>query len=514
MILLGAYAARNGGTAHMTYESSIQFTRFLLDNYLSTDEGIQALEFFKNLAHLVKSGDPNRQIDSFVNKLLLQPLYEVFFSISRDVSDENWDCVTYEDIDHFENDLRSFFDSQVTEYKLSYREMLEEIPQYSLFFFSASQQFAFPYLYPVHFFKVDEICNKLGIIIPKLPGRTQYKEKCLYYIELCKVFYAFRQKHGLSAEEFCVLFYSFTPHLLQDFTATELPLPLKVYISGANKEHDHEYIENISTDSVSYWQGSTETEQGDVILLYELSPYSRISSIWRAITPGYADPFRYYPGVIWVGAPVAIPPISLDELKADPVWSNKGLVRANMQGVSGRPCSREEYEALLHMLQKKDFDISLLPPLPQFSETIDISLSNERDVEEHLLEPFLKRIGLTEKDWMRQMPIRMGRGIRYYPDYVIQPNSRRGDESGSFICEAKYRIANNNQLAEDFNQAKSYALRLNSKGFMLASCEGIWLSYAKDAYQFEKKNFFSWIELTHPDVLHKINMDIAGLLKQ
>lgn len=247
--------------------------------------------------------------------------------------------------------------------------------------------------------------------------------------------------------------------------------------------------------------------------MYELAPHSHISSIWRAITPGYDDPFRYYPGVIWIGQPTVIPPVSLDELKANPVWSQKGLVKANMQGVSGRPCSREEYAALLSILRQKGFDVSGLPALLQPSANIDIPLSCERDVEEHLLEPFLKQLGLTEKDWLRQMPLRMGRGIRYYPDYVIHADTERGNEKGAVICEAKFRISNEKQLKEDFSQARSYAMRLGSHGLILASCEGIWLSRAEDDYAFEKLHFADWQSLTNPDIFHAIKIKFDKLLK-
>lgn len=277
---------------------------------------------------------------------------------------------------------------------------------------------------------------------------------------------------------------------------------------------DHEYLQTISPTSVRYWQGNTETQTGDIILMYELAPYSHISSIWRAIAPGYDDPFRYYPGVIWVGHPVAISPISLEELKANTVWSQKGLVKANMQGVSGRACSREEYAALLAMLEQKHFDISLLPPLPQIATSIDRPMSYERDVEKYLLEPFLKQLGLTEKDWIRQMPLRMGRGVHYYPDYVIHADTTRGDERGTVICEAKFRIPNKNQLREDFYQAKSYASRLGCQGLMLASCEGIWLSFAQDSYNFEKLQFIVWDALSHPDTLHMVKIKFDKLFKK
>ncbi|MDE7371518.1 MAG: hypothetical protein K2N07_07245, partial [Desulfovibrio sp.] len=247
---------------------------------------------------------------------------------------------------------------------------------------------------------------------------------------------------------------------------------------------------------------------------YELAPYSHISSIWRAVSPGYDDPFRFWPGVVWLGQPVPIPPVSLEELKADPVWSQKGLVKANMQGVSGRGCSRKEYAALLNILQQKGFDITTLPALPELAGRPDIPLTCERDVEQYLLEPFLRQLGLTEKDWLRQMLLRMGRGVRYYPDYVIHAETERGNEKGAFVCEAKFRIVSEKQRREAFEQAKSYARRLECRGLLLASCEGIWLSFARDNFAFEKMEFLDWPALTEPDVLHRVRLQFDAVLKQ
>jgi hypothetical protein len=39
------------------------------------------------------------------------------------------------------------------------------------------------------------------------------------------------------------------------------------------------------------------------------------------------------------------------------------------------------------------------------------------------------------------MPLRMGRGERNYPDYAVEPNPRRGEESATFLIETKYEIA-------------------------------------------------------------------------
>ncbi|WP_206215310.1 hypothetical protein [Desulfovibrio sp. ZJ200] len=477
-----------------------------MDNYLKTEEGKEALHFFENFPKYVISGDPNNTIKKFINNLLIIPLAKEWFDFTQSINP-----VVYKNFEEFSEDVINIFHQTLLEDNITFRDIVENIPNLSITLYAESQQFAFPYLYPVHFFRLQEICDVFGIVLPQLPNKTKYEDKCLYYIKLCKVFYEFRCHYQLSPPQLCVFLYSFAQHFLSKPLVDEIPSPLKSYLVGANSSIDHESL-HTTTDSIHYWQGNIETKRGDIILMYELAPYSHISGIWRAITPGYNDPFRYYPGVIWIGHPTVIPPVSLDELKADPVWSQKGLVKANMQGVAGRPCSREEYSALLSIIRQKHFDTSLLPTLPQSVSNINLPLSCERDVEKHLLEPFLRLLGLTEKDWLCQMPLRMGRGIRYYPDYVIHPDTKRGDEKGAVICEAKFRIPNEKQLKEDFFQAKSYARRLSCRGLILVSCEGIWLSLAQDDYDFEKLQFFDWDALNNSDILHLVKTKFDKLL--
>lgn len=488
----------------------MQFTKFLLDDYISTPLGASSLSFFKNLPQYIRSGDPERHISKYIDSLLLVPLSLDWYALE---GFSDFKPCTCDSIDEFEDVIAREFDRQLANDE-SYRDLVEEIPHFSLYIYATSREFSFPYLYPAHFFRIQEICNIFEIILPPLPGKNRYKDKCLYYLKLCKLFYDFRQLHNLSPEEFCVFFYSFASRFLSNPVQDTLPSPLKVYISGANPDRDHEYLQNISDKSICYWQGNPDSQPGDIVLLYERAPYSHISSVWQAIAPGYDDPFRYYPGMIWVGHPVSIPPVSLEDLKCDPTWSRKGLVKANMQGISGKPCTREEYAALLAMLRGKGFDISSLPPMPQIATSSKFPLSNERDVEEFLLEPFLKRLGLDQEHWVRQMPLRMGRGIRYYPDYVINPDVTRGYERGAFLWEAKFRILNRKQLNAALQQARSYAMRLDCQGLGLVSGDGIWLSFSQDKFSEDKLMSFTWDELNNPDTFHMVFMRLNKIFKK
>ena len=139
----------------------------------------------------------------------------------------------------------------------------------------------------------------------------------------------------------------------------------------------------------------------------------------------------------------------------------------------------------------------------------DKELSNERNVEVKLMEPFLKKIGYTPKDWIRQMSVSMGRGERNYPDYAFGAQTKKGDEKASMVLEAKYHIKVRRELVDAYRQAKSYALRLQSRIMVLAAVEGIWIFDGKSGFDFDRYIHKNWKELEHPDVVHKVRKRIG-----
>ena len=271
----------------------MQFTRFLLDNYLKTAEGSRILKFFQNLPKYIADGDKDNKVQNFIDKLLIAPLPDKWFVFDYEINKRNF--INFEDFfQYVENKLPLLLE----EFNWHYRDLIQEIPNLSLALFAESPQFAFPCLYPTHFFRIQELCDIFEIILPPLPKKADYKAKCLYYLKLCEAFYEYRLHHGLTPEEFCSLMYGFGQHFLSNPLANDTPGPLKSWLVGANPCQDHDYLQNLSSDSVRYWQGNPDTQPGDIILMYELAPYSSIRSIWRALTPGYEDPFRYYPGIM------------------------------------------------------------------------------------------------------------------------------------------------------------------------------------------------------------------------
>jgi hypothetical protein len=308
--------------------------------------------------------------------------------------------------------------------------------------------------------------------------------------------------------------YGFANDVVKKYEINDtLPKPRKAFFVGGGKKSDgidvsgdFAYLDNADEATVTRWNGNLETQPGDIIVVYCLSPRSCIHSIWRAVTPGFLDPFYHFYKTVYIGNPIIVTPLSLNEMQNDEILSQMPLIKANMQGINGRLIEKVYYDRILDLLAKKGTKLNDVPKLA--NDTIaDVALKNEKDVEKNLLEPLLKRLGYKESDWKQQLKLRMGRGVKVYPDYVLFPVEEYNNESGYWIWEAKYSISSNKQLKEDFGQAKSYALRLNCKGLGLISKEGIWLSSAN--FDFEKINYWTWKQISDVDIFNNI-FDIAG----
>ena len=153
----------------------MKFSRFLLENYLATEEGTKSLTFFRELPSLLREGRGSTEIKRFIDSLLLVPFadvsYEFPLRFDKNVSFENMknDALLYE------QDLSS-------EEKQEYHNLLVDIPFFSVGFYAKSPELAFPYFYPVHFFRVQQICEFFEIPLPPLPGKKQHREKFFYYV--------------------------------------------------------------------------------------------------------------------------------------------------------------------------------------------------------------------------------------------------------------------------------------------------------------------------------------------
>jgi len=493
----------------------MKFNQFMWDTFLDSTRGKEAISFFRNFKEYYFEKEKQKYLLEFINNR--------YYKIDSDEINNHieWVKWLYTIIPEvYENNITSFDDAEkLLEIIWSLQDEedkrllnVNSIPEISIVLYLYYPDFFFPYYYSRHFFNLVEMFKKFGIFLPKVPKKSNMEERFFYYLDLCKSIKAFGQNYHMSSEEIPAFFYFFAINFIIDpKNRKELPDANRAFFIGGGKKNsdvdasgDFDYLDNAKKEDYTGWQGNPETEIGDILVMYCLSPRSYIHSIWRAIAPGSIDPFFYFYRSIWIGNPIKVKHISINEIKSDPVLSEMPLVKGNMQGINGRPINKLYYDRILEILSEKGQDISLLPKLETQLDTKDISIKSERDVEKKLLEPFLVKLGFKKDNWLRQMPVRMGRGERIYPDYVIFPVTEKGNESGKFIWEAKHNILNNKQLKDDFFQAKSYALRLKTRGLGLVSVEGVWISLEKENLDFSRIKFYSWKQLQEVGYLNEL----------
>lgn len=377
----------------------------------------------------------------------------------------------------------------------------------SMLFYDLYPDYFFPYMFGIEFNKLTNICMEFNIPIPEIPKKSDWLKRAFYYIELCEAFLEFRETNHLNPSEFCAFLYDFAPKNLEEIKDKEMPNPSKVWFVGGSKS-DFNFLDNAEVNRVSRWQCNIDTRRGDIIIMYCVSPRSYIHSIWRAHSDGFLDPYFQYFNSGYITSPIILShKITLKDLKDNLVWRNHPLLRKNLQGVNGYPIKYNEYIELFSILESKGQKTDSLPIIKLTTRLETNDLVDERDVEIKLIEPFFETIGYTNNDWLRQMPVRMGRGERNYPDYCFGAKPKRGEETAKMIVESKYEIKTHKELLEAYFQAKSYALRLQADIFIIAAIEGIWIFQSKsETFKFENQTHHNWIDLENPDILHKLRL--------
>ncbi|MFO0871679.1 MAG: hypothetical protein U0935_22365 [Pirellulales bacterium] len=366
----------------------------------------------------------------------------------------------------------------------------------------------FPYLFARRFDTLTRICARYDIDVPEIPGKLQKRERALYYVALNRRFQEFRKSMGMSPSELNSFLYDFAPKDLGDYEQGPLPAPTRTWfvMGGIGGNGDFEFLDKADATSISHWQGNLETRRGDTIIMWCVAPRSCVHSVWRATDDAFIDPYFYFYSMIRVGHPIRVPTTKFAELKQHPVFGQHPAVRAHFQGRNGMSFTVGEYQTLVRMFGEKGMDVSQLPPPPAEMQIPDASLNDERDVELHLVEPLLRRLGFTASDWRYQLRVRMGRGERNVPDYVLGVDDTPGEELGVALIECKYDIASAKERKEAFIQGKSYALRLTASVFALAARQGLWL-YEMTSRGFDEDQhlYKSWSELASPDKLAEID---------
>lgn len=390
--------------------------------------------------------------------------------------------------------------------KDSFEEFSNSIEYLTTFFARELGDLLVPYYFKNTYNVFEKIAQEFDIPLPPLPAKKDYKGRFLFYGTICQSLQDFRHKYGLNPAELCAFLYDFAPKYIggtASYIVDDLPKAEGAYFIGGSIDDIYYTTE---PDEITPWQCNPETEVGDNIVMYLTSPTSAIDSIWRSASVGFNDPFFYYYRCTYISHPVKVKNIPLNQIREDEILGSLPIVRKNMQGINGVEILPSAYNRILDLAHER------LKRMESMSYENDEGISREKDVENKLIKPFLKELGYSEADYIKQLYIRVGNDNHLLiPDFVINPVTSLGHQKADFVIEAKYTFPSRNSIEAAKIQARSYAKILSAKYSVLSSKEGIWIMSAGDDYT-QCFLQFSWEELKNEDHFHRV-YDVLGKKK-
>ncbi len=397
-------------------------------------------------------------------------------------------------------------------FQKDYKSFCAMLPEISLVLYLYGDLFFFPILFREQFDIFMKILDVLDIPMPELPAKSDKRGRLLLYNELNKNITKFAEENNLTPEETCACVYDFAFMLLEeDENQTETPEPTNIWLTGGSKEDYKSFLENPVKGAKSVWTCNENTKRGDIIVMYVLSPYSCIQSIWRADIDGVYTPFNYYNSRTRATNGIVIPHITLNELKADEYFSKLPITRKNFQGVNGVQFSATDYKELQRLLKTKGFDVSVLPQLYKPNLEFEGQLKNEKDVEEKLLIPLLEKLGYLEVDWIRQLSQKAGRKEKAIPDFVFLPKGEIHFQNAPMVIEAKFDMSSNIEKTKSYNQALSYARIMKSPIFGICDKDRLIIYKEKNGYFDRFKPTFEkhWPNINDAETFRQLKLLIG-----
>lgn len=394
-----------------------------------------------------------------------------------------------------------------------YRKKCSIVDSLSTFLYFNHSYFK-PVLLGTKFNFIKKNCELLDIEFPAYPKAHDYKAALMWYYDLCGVFNEFQKANEMSDAEFCACLYGFGAFLREEDAKKAMPKPINVWITGASRGDCKELEKSMDNDSL--WACNENTHRGDIVVLYALAPHSCIHSIWRADSEGVFNPFDYYQNRTRVSEGVRITPITLAEMKADPVFGKLPMLNNNLQGVKGKRLPSWAYSALLKMIETKGDDMSKIPVLYETKDWNPGEIKLEKDVEEKILIPVLKDLGYKEDDWTRQLKLKAGREEKAIPDFVFFPYGEKHAENAPLVIEAKKYMASERDRYDNYRQGRSYAKMLESEFLGLCDEERLIIyrrgkngTFDYTSPEFEAHWAAIWgDEEVHDTLLHLIGADV------
>ena len=402
----------------------------------------------------------------------------------------------------FENVVNAFYegfdDTGDRTIKYMFSQFSLAISYYSTFLAINFPEAFIPYYFCYNYNVLEKIAEEFEIEMPEIPVKKDYEGRFFHYGKICATLWEFRKKHNMSPYELWAFLYDFAPKYIggtDSYIIKDIPEPKGAYFIGGSK--DDIFLDG-NEEKITCWQCDPDTRAGDMIVMYLKTPVSAVDSVWRSISVGFNDPFFYYYRCTYIANPVSIKRITQKQLQQDSVFKDVPIVRKNMQGINGVELLPSQYN---HLMDIAGADV---PRLEFIVSESGQELIREKDVENKLIIPLLKKLGYNENEYTKQLYIEIGNhNHAMIPDFVLLPKHSKGHYSAFALIEAKIKISSQKQLEETKTQARSYAVQLKSKYAAIADKNKIWVLSSDDDYS-EEIFSVSWDELNDPDVFSKL----------
>jgi len=298
----------------------------------------------------------------------------------------------------------------------------------------------------------------------------------------------FNKRNGWEPWQTWAMVYDLGPRLLPDPAPYPTDAPPKVWVISANKPSgDFEECDGHLNSEVYSWCINSKAKRGDIALMYHLAPRSAIVGLYRCYSDAYADPLR---PSWWTGGRgeltdrIAIPWITMKEMKQDPILKDWGLVKRNFVGMLQLEVLPDAWNRIKELVASKDPDVGRF--LDRYATSAggvhsiaaigeDIS---EEAVEDTLVLPLLQALGWDIRvnlSRQHEMDIKIGSGKpkRVRADFVGFRDAL-GSEA-LMVVETKCGIRNDTELTSAVEQCESYAGKLRCPRFAVAAPEGLWI---------------------------------------
>lgn len=340
----------------------------------------------------------------------------------------------------------------------------------------------FPIDISLTFAKFSAILEKLGIEVVVDAKSTEYEN----WMAISNAIFDWAGKQNLNPWQTWAAVYDLGPRLLPpppSYPVRETP---RVWVVATN-DSDGEFaiIDAHGEENVGAWAINKNAKRGDLALMYCVSPRSSLVSVYRVLEDSHFDPFGGWNGFrAEIGEKIAIPWISIGEMKRDSVFREWKLVKGNFQGLLHYEVPQEVWIQLVDRTRDADSvagaRLSALGKAAHGVRELRVSGEtwSEKEVEDKIVLPLLERCGWKAETTIGrqvEMLIKVGSGKpqKVRADFVGYRKTLSSD--ACLVVEVKRRISSTKDLEFAALQAESYAGRLRCSKFAVASPEGIWV---------------------------------------